>query len=531
MTERSVGNGHGPLPYNAASDLLGRNLTPSGSERIYLRTPLRAWSYEEVAHASDAAGVGLLNLGLEQGDRVVMATRDRPEFIATFWGAIKAGLVPVPVAPMLSASDLHFILTDSEARALICDASSLGAIEAAEGTPVECLYAEEKAVEGTRTWLDVCGRPAELEPASTTEDDIALWLYTSGTTGLPKGVMHRHRNLRAAPDALARQALEMEADDVVLSISRMFFAYGLGNSVYLPAAFGASVVVTETPAIPALVRDMMMEQRPSLLFGVPAFFRGFAGLPDAELPTSVRAVVSAGEALDVELFGRFKDATGLPILDGLGSTEALHHVTSNRPDDVVPGSAGRALAGYEVQARDRDGQPLPEGESGELWVRGPTTFAGYWRRPELTGRAFMDSWMRTGDRVRVVDGRVYHEGRLDDLVKLGGIWVAPTEIEDVLRGHPDVSDAAVVATDDGSGIPVLRAYVVSERGGPDLPKDLLQLSRTRLANYKVPRSFSIVDELPRTPSGKLRRFVLREHASAVPVAEASRSGSDPSISR
>jgi acyl-coenzyme A synthetase/AMP-(fatty) acid ligase len=263
-----------------------------------------------------------------------------------------------------------------------------------------------------------------------------------------------------------------------------------------------------------------MEQRPSLLFGVPAFFRGFAGLADTELPASIRAVVSAGESLDVELFERFKEATGVPILDGLGSTEALHHVTSNRPDDVVPGSAGRALPGYEVQARDRDGEPLPEGESGELWVRGPTTFAGYWRRPELTGRAFIDSWMRTGDRVRVVDGRVYHEGRLDDLVKLGGIWVSPTEIEDVLRSHPDVSDAAVVATDDGSGIPVLRAYVVAERSGVNLPKALLRLSRARLAIYKVPRSFSIVDELPRTPSGKLRRFVLREHASAVPAVDA-----------
>lgn len=514
MNERSSGNGQGPPVYNAASDLLGRNLTPAGSGRTYLRTPQRAWSYDELAHAADAAGAGLLGLGLERGDRVILITRDRPEFVSTFWGAIKAGLVPVPVAPMLSSSDLHFIFTDSEARALVCDASSaLAAISAAEGTPVECLLAEDKALQGTSAWSEVCGPPSNLEPAPTTEDDIALWLYTSGTTGLPKGVMHRHRHLRDAPNTLAKQVLEMSADDVVLSISRMFFAYGLGNSVYLPAAFGASVVVSETPAIPAMVQHMVMEQRPTLLFGVPAFFRGFVGLTEAELPASVRGVVSAGEALDVDLFTRFKERLGLPLLDGLGSTEALHHVTSNRPDDVVPGSAGRPLEGYEVQARDREGQPLPEGESGELWLRGPTTFAGYWRRPELTGRAYLDDWMRTGDRVRIVDGRVYHEGRLDDLVKLGGIWVAPTEIEDVLRGHPDVDDAAVVATDDGSGVPVLRAFVVSERGGSELSRDLLRLSRGRLATYKVPQSFSVVDELPRTPSGKLRRFVLREHAS------------------
>jgi acyl-coenzyme A synthetase/AMP-(fatty) acid ligase len=214
--------------------------------------------------------------------------------------------------------------------------------------------------------------------------------------------------------------------------------------------------------------------------------------------------------LDVELFDRFRDAFGLPLLDGLGSTEALHHVTSNRPDDVVPGSAGRALDGYEVRVLDRDGQPLPEGDHGELWVRGPTTFAGYWRRPELTERAYQGEWMRTGDRVRILDGRVYHAGRLDDLVKLGGIWVAPTEIEDVLRGHEDVSDAAVVAIDDGSGVPVLRAFVVSERSGKDLSRDLLRLCRSRLASFKIPQSFEVVDELPRTPSGKLRRFVLRQ---------------------
>lgn len=507
-------NKNGSTIYNATTDLLERNLAPNRSARPYLRTSERPWSYDEVAHTADAAGAGLLGLGLERGDRVILATRDRSEFVSTFWGAIKAGLVPVPVAPMFSASDLHFIVTDSEARALVCDASSAKAARAAvEGTSVVCLLAEERAIEGTRVWSEVCGPPSTLEPAPTTEDDIALWLYTSGTTGLPKGVMHRQRHLRDAPHALAEQVLEMNAEDVVCSISRMFFAYGLGNSVYLPAATGASVVVNhETPAIPAMRQQMLMEQRPTLLFGIPAFFRGFVGLADAELPTSVRAIVSAGEALDADLFARSKRMLGLPVLDGLGSTEALHHVTSNRPDDVVPGSAGRALEGYEVQARDREGQPLPEGESGELWVRGPTTFAGYWRRPELTARAYMGDWLRTGDRARIVDGRVYHEGRLDDLVKLGGIWVAPTEIEDVLRGHPDVDDVAVVATDDGSGIPVLRAFVVSERGGSELSKELLRLSRRRLATYKVPQSFSIVDELPRTPSGKLRRFLLREHA-------------------
>jgi benzoate-CoA ligase len=514
MSERAAANGSGPAPYNATTDLLERNLTPDHSGRPYLRTPDRIWTYDEVAAAANGAGAGLLSLGLERGDRIILATRDRAEFVATFWGAIKAGIVPIPVAPMFSASDLHFIVTDSEARALVCDASSVKAARGAiEGTSVVCLLAESEAKPGTKLWSEVCGPPASLEPAATTEDDIALWLYTSGTTGLPKGVMHRQRHLRDAPQALATQVLEMTADDLVFSISRMFFAYGLGNSVYLPAAHGASVVVShETPAIAAMLQNMIMEVQPTLLFGVPAFYRGFVGLPNVELPSSVRAVVSAGEALDVELFERFRQVLGLPVLDGLGSTEALHHVTSNRPDDVVAGSAGRPLDGYAAEVRDREGEPLREGESGELWVRGPTTFAGYWRRPDLTARAYQDGWLRTGDRARIVDGRVYHEGRLDDLVKLGGIWVAPSEIEDVLRGHPEVDDAAVVATDDGSGIPVLRAFVVSSEGGEDLPKELLRLCRRRLSTYKVPQFFSVVDELPRTPSGKLRRFLLREHA-------------------
>ena len=515
MSGTNAPAGNGPL-YNAATDLLERNLNAERSGWPYLRTSRRTWSYEEVARASDAAGAGLLDLGLERGDRLVLATRDRPEFVVTFWGAIKAGIVPVPVAPMLSASDLHFILTDSEARALVCDASSVSAARSGvDGTSAVCLLAEEDPVEGTTAWADVCARPAALAAAPTTEDDVVLWLYTSGTTGLPKAAMHRHRSLRAAPSALATQVLGMAAEDVVLSVSRMFFAYGLGNSVYLPAAAGASVIVNEAPGVPAMVRDLLIRSEPSLLFGVPAFFRGLIGLDRTKLPASVRAVVSAGEALDVELFERFRRTFGLPLLDGLGATEALHHVTSNRPDDVMPGSAGRPLDGYEVQARDRDGQPLAEGESGELWLRGPTTFAGYWRRPELTERAFQGPWMRTGDRVRVVDGRVYHEGRLDDLVKLGGIWVAPTEIEDILRGHPDVTDAAVVAVDDGSGVPVLKAFVVSDRDRSELSKELLRLCRGRLAAFKVPQSFDVVEDLPRTPSGKLRRFVLRQEAEAV----------------
>ncbi|TMK98609.1 MAG: benzoate-CoA ligase family protein [Actinobacteria bacterium] len=508
-------------PYNATVDLLERNLTPGRAERTYLITHERTWSYAEMAASADGAGAGLLDLGLTRGDRVIVAMRDRAEFVSTFWGAMKAGLVPVPVPEGLSAPDLRFILADSEARAIVCDPASARTVSEARQEGVACLIAEGSAHDGVLGWSDVCGKPLPLEPAQTNEEDIALWLYTSGTTGLPKAVMHRHRDLGAAPHALAEQIIGLSSEDVVLSASKMYFAYGLGNQVYLPASVGAAVVVNQAPMLAATLQSLLVRKRPTVLFGVPAFFSGFAREPDTELPSSVRMALSAGEALAIELFELFQRRFGLPLLDGLGSTEALHHVTCNRPDDIVLGSVGPPLDGYEVQALDRDRQPVPEGESGELWLRGPTTFAGYWRRPELTARAYLGDWIRTGDLVRITDGRVFHHGRLDDLIKVGGVWMAPVEVEDVLRGHPDVIDAAVVATDDREGVPVLRAFVVSRRKDADLGKELKHLCRRRLATFKVPKFYEMVDELPRTPTGKLQRFILR-----TPAGQRGRSATD-----
>ena len=499
--------------YNATVDLLERNLVPERVNRPYIRTRERTWSYGEACSSADAAGAGLLGLGLVPGDRVILATADRPEFVFTFWGAIKAGLVPVPVAQGLSIDDYRFIATDSEAGALVCDAPAANlVVPAVEGLGIPLLLAGDGSVSGLRRWNEVCGGAADLRPAATTGEDIALWLYTSGTTGHPKGVMHRQRHLRSTPGPYSTEVVGLGSDDVVLSMSKMFFAYGLGNSVYLPAAAGASVVINESPSIPSLINDLLGQSRPSVLFGVPSFFAGFARLADAVLPPTVRFVMSAGEALPVDLFERFRDRFGLPLIDGLGATEALHFITSNRLDDIVPGSAGRPIDGFNVRVLDRDQEEVPENTPGELWVKGPSTFVGYWRQPELTKRAYAGEWMRTGDLVRLLDGRIHHQGRLDDLLKLGGMWVSPSEIEDVIRTHADVTEVAVVAIDDDSGVPTVRAFVVSGRRDDRFWKELLQLCRDRLARHKVPAAIEVVDELPRTVTGKLRRFVLRSGA-------------------
>src|ERR1041384_2530661 len=498
--------------YNATVDLLEWNLDEH-RDHPYLITSNNTFSYGDVAERARTFGAGLLDRGLAHGDRVLILTKDCVEFVCSFWGAIRAGLVAVPISPAMMPAELRGIVDDSRAKAGVFDPGSERIVAAAKLGEVLCIATEPSSIAGAIPWPDVAGAPERLRDVTTRASDIAFWLYTSGTTGTPKGVMHSHGNLQASRHGQAKQVLGMGPDDVILSVSRMHFSYGLGNSVFVPAAVGASVIVNTAPAIPAALQALIDVYAPTLLYGVASFWAGYVRLPAANTGPRMRAAISGGEVLRPDVFERFRARFDVPLLDSLGSTEAMYHVASNRLDDMVPGSVGRPLRGFEAQIRDSDGNAVI-GRRGELWLRGPHMFVGYWNRPDLTARTLVDGWLRTGDTARIVDDRIYNEGRVDDLMKLGGNWVAPREIEQEIAAHPDVADAAVAIIDNDTGVPILKAFVRSRRHDPELSRELFDACSARLAAYKVPRAFEVVAEFPRTPTGKLKRYLLRSGATS-----------------
>jgi acyl-coenzyme A synthetase/AMP-(fatty) acid ligase len=334
-------------------------------------------------------------------------------------------------------------------------------------------------------------------------------LCTSGTTGTPKLVMHTHRGLRHAPGVLDAQVVGLGANDVVLSVSKMSFSYGLGNSLYTPAAAGAAVALLSGPVVPATVHTRLAGSAVTVLYGVPGFWRAFTNDGQARLPSSLRMALSAGEPLDTELLHAIRGRFGTDVLDGYGMSETMQHVTCNRSDDVVPGSCGRVLDGFDIRVVDRSGRDVRDGRRGELWVAGATVTVGYWGRADLTERARAGGWLRTGDLVRVRDGHLFHEGRRDDLMKINGRWIAPAEIEAVVRRHPDVRDVAVVPRSHPSGLTSLWGYVVTDRADDLIGVELTALCR-HLSPHKVPRGWQRCSALPRTRTGKLRRLDLRQ---------------------
>ncbi len=504
--------------YNAAEWLLDRHLAAGGGGRLAYRINGESYDYAALAREVRRAQAALAALDVRRTERVALVVDDELAFPAWFLGALRAGVVPVPLSTMLTASDLAAIVGDAVAGAVVLSAGYRGHVGALAAADPELRHAivigeptgdEPVPTHAWSAFLDTDERPV----ASTTEDSPAFWLYSSGTTGVPKGAMHRHASLQATADTYARSILEIGSDDRCLSVAKLFFAFGLGNSLTFPLAVGASAVLNPQRPTPAAVAELVRTESPTLFFASPGFV---AGLLDADLPedtfASVRTTVTAGEALPAELQRRFSTRFGHPVLDGIGTTEALHIFLSNTKGAERPGTSGTPVHGYETRLRDDAGHPVTDPDTpGYLQVRGPSLATGYWSRDAASRAAFQGEWLATGDVYTVSpDGYWTFLGRNSDMIKAGGIWVSPAEVEAVLIEHPDVLEAAVVGARDESGLEMTVAFVVPRAGATVTTGAIDAHCRERMAAFKRPRRLVVVDDLPKTATGKIRRFQLRE---------------------
>lgn len=529
-----------PATFNASEYLLQAASRPGGAGRTALTGPGGDLSYAELAELAGQVAAGLEAWGMRAEERVVLFMADGPYMAAAILGAMRLGAVPVPVSTMLTGTELAALLNDARARVLLVSDRFAVAAEAAlahapgvRRVAVEAGAGEGGAGEGGTGLQAPSGvevspfedlvaagreRGGELaDPYLTSDDSSALWLYTSGTTGKPKGAMHRHANIRHVVETYGRQVLGIRPDDRCYSVAKLFFAYGIGNSLFFPLSAGATSILDPGPPTPASVAERLAEYRPTLFFAVPTFYAAIlnAGVP-VEAFASVRLAVSAGEPLPAELCRRFTERYGVEIIDGIGSTECLHIFLSNRPGEVRPGTTGTAVPGYELRIVDADGNEVAPGTPGSLLVKGESIATGYWCRTDTTRKVFQGEWLRTGDTyVRDADGYYTCLGRTGDMLKAGGIWVSPAEVEGRLLEHPAVAMVAVVGLPDADGLDKPVAAVVLKEGAAAEPAELIDFCRAGLASFKRPREVLIVDKLPTTPTGKLRRFAVREMAATL----------------
>jgi benzoate-CoA ligase family protein len=501
--------------FNATEYLLDRHLRDGHGGRPAVVSGPVTLTYEQLADETRRVAGGLRAIGVRPEERVMLCMADGVELLAGILGAMYLGAVPVPVSTMVTGADLGVLLTDSRARVLCVSVEFAEAARTALATAPEVaqVVLDGPADLDGLQWSELRRLGSFDEPYPTWPDSPALWLYTSGTTGKPKGAMHRHGSVRDVTELYGRGVLGVGPDDRCLSVPKLFFAYGLGNSAFFPLGAGATAVLLRARPTPDAVAALAAASRPTLFFGVPTFYSALlhSDVPDDSF-ASVRQGVSAGEPLPPVLFHRFRERFGVEILDGLGSTEALHIFLSNRPGQVHPGSSGIPVEGYRVEIRDERGTPIDAaGEPGDLFLSGPSVATGYWCRTETTRAVFQGEWLRTGDTyVRNEDGTFTCLGRSNDMLKAGGIWVSPAEVEERLLQHPDVAEAAVVAGRDVEGLDKPVACVVPAAGRTVDPAVLVQWCREGLAAYKRPRAVVAMTELPKTATGKIRRNVLRE---------------------
>ncbi len=497
-------------------------------ERVAIAGEPREVTYAELAALSSRVGNALLAQGVTRGDRILILLPDSPEFIAAFFGAAKIGAIAVPVNPLARTADYIHYIENSEPRAAIVHSEALAEFLPASSERAQMpivLVGDEEIETGGVTcvkWNSWTGASSErLAPAATSPHDPAFFLYTSGSGGKPKAAVHRHADMLVTSQGFARGVLDLHEEDVTFSVSKLFFAYGLGNGMYFPLSVGARTVLNPERTKVDRVIEMVTRYRPTVFFAVPTFYAAVLRAAEAERDhvdfSSVRHCVSAGEALPAEIFGRWKKRFRLEILDGIGSTEMLHMFISSRPGKCKPGSCGFPVPGYDAKIVDEAGEPVPDGEIGNLWVRGESAFAEYWRIPELTARTKRGEWVVTGDKfVHEPDGYYQYCGRADDMLKVAGMWVSPVEVENALLGHPHVAEAAVVGATDAQGLTYSVAHVLLRDGidrSENLAAEICDHVKARLVSYKVPREVRFCSELPKTVTGKIQRFLLREKRS------------------
>jgi benzoate-CoA ligase family protein len=507
-----------PERFNAAGFFLDRHIAEGRAGRVAFRCAGRAFTYGHIAERANRLGNAVRARGVQIEQRVLLAVPDRPEFAEAFWGVIKIGAVPVPVSDALPAEELAFLLHDSRARAVIASEAAAAQIaRIRERSPwLESVIALGSAANALDYESLLAHASPDLAPADTSRDDVALWVYTSGSTGTPKAAVHLHHDLVYSAELVGRGVFDIRPDDLVFSVSKLPFSFGLGNSLLFPGLVGAaSVLMPERPEAERIF-ELIQAERPTVLFAVATIYRRLLQVDGAERRfdlSSLRLCVSSGETLPVALFHEWKSRFGHEVLDVIGSTEALHDFIANRPGEIRPGSCGRVIPGYEARLVDDEGRPVAPGLVGHLLIKGDSTAPYYWNRHERTKATMLGEWLRTGDMFyQDTEGYFYFCGRGDDMLKVGGMWVSPAEVEAALGEHPAVMEAAVVGRGDTDGLTKPHAFCVLRDGvaaSEALGAELRELVRKRLAGYKSPRWVDFVAELPRTSTGKIQRFALR----------------------
>ena len=498
-----------PERYNVGADLLERNLSAGRANKLAIASTAKDVTYGELFKLACGAAHELHDLGVRREERVLIVGYDGAGWVAAFLGAIRLGAVPVPVNPLLQRSeDYDHFIEDSLARVVVVDAN----------TEEKLKPAVDRAAAAPRMMrADQISPGADFAVAPTRKDDMAFWLYSSGSTGKPKAVVHLQHDIPYTCITYAEQVLGITERDITFSTTGLFHAYGFGNNLTFPYWVGASTVLHAGRNTPGTVLDTIEKRRPTLFFSAPTLYNAilnFEGAKDRDL-SSIRHCVAAAEALPAEVWRRWKEAFGLTILDGVGSTEMLHIYCSNRLDDLRPGSSGKAVPGYELKILDEHGGPVHSGEAGDLYVRGDSALALYWAQHEKTKRSVLGEWFFTGDRYRVdEDGFFWYEGRSDDMIKVSGLWVSPIEIESALMEHAAVAESAVVGIEVG-GFTKIKAFVIlkgAATANEALVAELQEHCKSRLQRFQFPHMIEFVPELPKTVTGKIQRYKLREPA-------------------